>query len=454
VSGYTARLAEFASGFDFDQLPADVLRQAKAVILDTLGAQLAASSPRYAASRILGEFARANGGTPVATLIGRGSKTSVVDAALVNATLGYYCDIEPHHPGAIMHGAAIVVPAAMAACEARGLGGREWIAAVVLGWDMACRASYAIGQNALYDRGFHPTAVAGTFGAAACVGNLYGLDAERMANALGLAATQASGLLAWASDHTEQSRPFNPGIAARNGATAALLAHGGFAGPRNVFDPDQKYNVYRAWSAQPRPEELIDRLHDRYFVMEVAYKLYASCAFLHPALDAIMQLLEEGEVVADEVMGIVLRFSHTGRDVINDNPLKSHCAQYILPIGLFNRQVVIDDILFEPRDERIGELQRRVLVIGDDELERAYPIHYPSIVELTLRDGRVARRRVDWPRGYPQNPLSQAEIEEKFMGLATTGLDERRAAELIELVGHLETLDTLAPIVERLVTVR
>ena len=270
---------------------------------------------------------------------------------------------------------------------------------MTLGIDVACRVSYAIDQNALYARAFHPTSVAGAFGAAATVGRLLGLDAARMANAFGLAASQASGLLAWASDHTEQSRPFNPGLAARNGATAALLAEAGMGAPRNIFDPAEKYNVFRAWSAAtPRPEELLARLHERYMVMELAIKLYSCCAFLHPALDGVLALLDEGAVSPDDVRAITLRFSHSGRSMIDQNELKSHRAQYILPIGLYNHKVVLDDILFEPRDTRIHALEEQTRVVGDDELEAFYPDRYPSIVELTTRDGRVVSRRVDWPK--------------------------------------------------------
>ena len=444
---YTTSFARYASEFSWDRLPEDVQRQARAIVLDTLGAILAASSPRYEAGAILGGFVERSGGTPEATLVGRAVKSSIVNATLFNGTLGYYCDVEAHHPGAIMHAAAIVVPSSLAVCEARGLGGKEWLAAVVLGVDVACRVSYAIDPNALYERGFHPTAVCGAFGAAAAVGNLIGLDPERMVNAFGLAASQASGLLAWSSDHTEQSRPFNPGIAARNGATAALLAEAGFGAPQNVLDPEMKYNVFRAWSAEADPGQLLDRLHDRYFIDELAIKLYSCCAFLHPGLDGIMEMLAAGEAEAEDVQSIVLRFSHSGRSIIDDNELKSHCAQYILPIGLYNREIVIDDILQDRRDPRVAALSEQTRVVGDDDLEKLYPDRYPSIVELTRRDGTTVSRRVDWPKGYPQNPVSQAEIEQKFVRLATTAIDPDRAEQIVDLANRLDRVATVDELV-------
>jgi len=435
---YTAGLARYAAEFSYERVPGEVREFARGIVLDTLGAIVAASSGRYGLRGTLGTFVAASGGTPEATLVGLGQKSSLVNAALYNGTLGYYCDIEAHHPGAIMHGPAIVVPAALAAAEARGASGRDVLAAVVLGVDVACRVSYAIDPNALYARAFHPTAVCGAFGAAAAVGRIVGLDQQGMANTFGLTANQASGLLAWASDHTEQSRPFNPGLAARNGATAALLAEAGMGAPQHVLDPAEKYNVFRAWSTDPRPEELLDRLYERFFLMELAVKLYACCAFLHPALDGVLALLEEGAVTAEDVSAITLRFSHSGRSMIDQNELKSHRAQYILPIGLYNRKVVLDDILFEPKDTRIGALSERTRVVGDDDLERFYPDRYPSIVELTTRDGRTASRRVDWPKGYPQNPVSQADLERKFRDLAATATDAGTADRIVEAVASLE----------------
>ncbi|MCC7367112.1 MAG: MmgE/PrpD family protein [Chloroflexi bacterium] len=435
---YTAELARFAAGFRWSDAPADVRAFTRGIVLDTLGATVAASSGRYGLRGTLGKVVLQQGGTPEATLVGLGARSSLVQAALYNGTLAYYCDIEAHHTGAIVHAPAVVIPAVLAAAEARGASGEDVLAAVVLGIDVACRVSYAIGPNALYARAFHPSSVCGAFGAAAAVGRILGLDAERMANAFGLAANQAAGLLAWASDHTEQSRPFNPGQAARNGATAALLAEAGMGAPRHILDPAEKYNVFRAWSVTPRPELLLDGLGERFMVLGLAVKLYACCAFLHPALDAIRGLVEEDGIAPADVTDITLRFSHSGRAMIDQNELKSHRAQYILPTGLYNGQIVLDDILFEPRDARILALGERTRVVGDDELEPFYPERYPSIVELTTRDGAVASRRVDWPKGYPENPVTDADLERKFRQLTAPMIDPRTADGIVAAVAGLE----------------
>src|SRR6185312_12543637 len=133
-----------------------------------------------------------------------------------------------------------ILPAALAEAQQRGSSGDRLLVAVALGIEVACRVSLAIGPNDLYNRGFHPTAIAGSFGAAAAVASLREASAIEFAHAFGLAATMTGGLLAWASDETEESRPFNPGTASRNGLTAGRLAALGFGAPVGVFDRSMK----------------------------------------------------------------------------------------------------------------------------------------------------------------------------------------------------------------------
>jgi 2-methylcitrate dehydratase PrpD len=220
----STQLAERLNKFRLREVPGEVAAHTKLILLDTIGAMVAASNRKYSATRILVDFARQLGGRPESSLVGQGFKTSCVNAALVNGTLGYYCDIEPHHVGGILHAPAVVVPTSLAVAEKVGASGARFLEAMLLGVEVTCRVSYAINPTALYNRGFHPSAICGAFGAAAAAGHLFRLSAPKFAVALGLAMQQASGLLAWASDQTENSRPFNPGLAARNGTTAAYLA--------------------------------------------------------------------------------------------------------------------------------------------------------------------------------------------------------------------------------------
>lgn len=149
LGAYTAELAKFAAEFSYAQVPADVPSFSQGIVLDTLGGTLAASSGRYGLRGTLGKVVLQQGGTPEATLVGLGVKSSLVQAALYNGALAHYCDIDANNTGSIMHAPAVVVPAALAAAEARGASGEDVLAVVVFSIDVACRVSYAIGPTAL-----------------------------------------------------------------------------------------------------------------------------------------------------------------------------------------------------------------------------------------------------------------------------------------------------------------
>ena len=447
----TRTVADFCSSFSFGSLPKPVVEQAKKIVLDTLGALLAASASNYSGSRIITEFAKAQGEVSEATVIGRDFSTSCVTAALTNGTLAYYCDVEPHHTEAVLHPAAVAVPSALAAGEKESCDGRGFLAAVVLGIDIACRASIALNPITLYERGFHPSSVAGCFGAAAAAGNIMKLDSNQFVNAIGLTSTQASGLLAWASDGTENSRPFNPGIAARNGVTAALLSKMGFGGPQGVFDKDMKYNVFRAFSQNGDPSVLTDRLGQHFYINELAIKLYSCCSFLHPGLDGLLDIMEKHCLAVEDIAGLTLRFPKSGAAIIDNNPLKSHCALYILPVAAVNRQVVIDDVLLDRRTEpTIARLCQQTRLVYDEELDKGYPEQYSSIVEVSLKNGTMHSQRVDWPKGYPNNPLTQEELVAKFLRLVTTVISKERAEEIIAMVDRLEQVENIGELAKLL----
>jgi 2-methylcitrate dehydratase PrpD len=438
----STQFAERLAAFRLRDVPREVVTHAKLILLDTVGAMLAASAPKYSATRILVDFARRLGGRPESSLVGQRLKTSCVTAALVNGTLGYYCDIEPHHVGGILHAPAVVVPTSLAVAEKERASGTRFLEAMLLGIEVTCRVSYALNPVALYNRGFHPSAICGAFGGAAAAGHLFRLSPAKIAIALGLAMQQASGLLAWASDHTENSRPLNPGLAARNGTTAAYLAHLGFGGPPTPFEG--KYDAFTAFSGERHPEALLADWGKRYYLPELAYKLYSSCSFTHPGLDALLTLARDHHLKSDDVQEILLRFPKSGAHMIDNNELKSHCAQYILPVGLVFGQVMIDDILQDRmRHPEVARLRAHTRMVADTELDTHYPEVYASIVEVALTDGRRLSCRVDYAKGTMQNPLTPEEVYQKYLKLATTVTTRAHAGRIADAVERIDRMRDL-----------
>jgi 2-methylcitrate dehydratase PrpD len=440
----TQKIVTFARGITYRDLPSRVVDHSKLVLLDTLGAMLAASNPKYSAGKILVDFVKSLGGKEESSILGCGFKSSCLNAAIVNGTFGYYCDVEAHHPEAVVHPAATVAPTSLAVGERERVDGKEFLLSFILGIDLDCRVSLALNPRVLYDRGFHPSCVAGTIGAAVAAGRLLQLNAQEFPIALGLAAQQTSGLLAWKDDFSENSRPFNHSIAARNGITSALLAKLGFGAPPDIFEG--RYNIFRAFSEEGgwNTDPLTRGLGKDFLIMELAFKQYSCCAFLHPGLDALLYLMEKHRLRSSDIDEIVLRFPKNGTELIDGTDLRSHSAQYILPVAAVNRQIRIDDILFDQTvHPEVKRLLGKIVVVGDEALDQVFPERYASIVELKTRAGEKLTERVDYAAGTPQNPFTQKDIEDKFHRLCSQVLDPTTTEAVLKTVANIERVEDI-----------
>lgn len=441
----TRQLATWLAGMTASDIPEAIRRQTLAVVTDGIGALLAAANPAYSTGQRIARFVRDQGGTPEASVVGGGFKTSVVNAALANGTMGYACDVEPHHPEAILHPIAIMVPTALAMAERTSASGADFLAAVAVGCEIEYRVSMSIQPVELYNLGFHPSAIAGCFGATACAAFLLKLNAEQSIRAFGLAGCQASGMMAWESDPTENSRPFQMGMAARNGVTAALLAQGEFGGPTHIFD--HGHTVFRAFSRNPKPELLLKGLGKEWAgIAELAVKPYSTVSFLHPALDALFEILGETALEAADVRRVTLRFPRSGVHCVDGNPLKSHCAQYVLAVAIARGAIDVADLFIDRRetDAAVAELAKRVEVIHDDDLDKLFPDFYASILEIVTTDGRTVTKRKDIARGYPEAPMTQAELDAKFDRLAGSVASPPRVEALRATLASLPTAKDLS----------
>jgi 2-methylcitrate dehydratase PrpD len=435
----TSRVAAFISGFSAETLPAPVFDYIRLLAYDGIGTLFAATHPSVTASRGIGDFAVANGGKGGATLIGRAVTTDPVTAALANGTLGYAADFEPHHPEAILHPIAVMVPTALAISETETRSGADFLAAVALGCEITYRVSMAMNPRALYARGFHPSAIAGSFGAAAAAAYLMRLNTEQTVRALGLAALQTSGLMAWQDDPREDARPFQMGLAARNGVMAALLARSGFGAPDRIFDGG--HVVLDAYSDVATSQPLTAGLGEVWDgVTELAIKPYPCVSFLHPALDALDTLLTGNGIASRDIAQIQLRFAESGAHCIDDNPLKGHSAQYILPVRAARGRLSYVD-LFEDRrdtDPEVARLAAGATVVRDrGEFDRRFPEFYVGEVTLTLADGRTFVERCDVARGYPEMPLPREDIDRKFNEIVGGVADTARREALAEAADGL-----------------
>lgn len=435
----TKKIVDYAIEFEYNDIPEYVVEHSKVIILDNLGAMLAASNPKYPASKIISEFVKEQGGSSESTIIGREYKAPSSNAALANGTFAYLCDIESYHVKSVLHETSVVLPSVLAVGEKVNATGKELITSFILGIDLAPRLSYALNPNSLYSRGFHPSAIVGCLGAALAVSKLLDLDHNQTKNAFGLAATQSSGLLSWENDPTEMSRPFGCGVAARNGVTAALLAEKGFGGPEVLKG---KYTVFNAFSSEKHLEALFSELGSRFEITEQTIKLHSSCAFTHTGLDAFLKIMKDQNLTPSDIIKIDVRFAANGAKLIDASELKSHNIQYILSVAAHKGEVKVDDILFEQTDPSIWELSKKVNLIYDKELEPYFPKTMPTIVTVKTKN-RSFTERVDSAKGTPENPITHNEIKSKYQKLASTTIDKSLTDEIAIKVDELDKLDDI-----------
>lgn len=444
----TEQLAAFIASLTPSAIPAPVIGYGRTLAFDGIGVIVAATHPLVTSAAGVARYARRHGGTGPATLIGQDAQCDVVNAVLANGTLGYAVDFEPHHPEAILHPIAVMLPTVLALAEAHRLSGERAIAAMLLGCEVTYRVSMAMGPRELYSLGFHPSAVAGTFGAAAAAANLLGLSTGHTVRALGLAGLQASGLMAWEDDPREDARPFQMGMAARNGVTAALLAQDGFGAPDRIFDGG--HSALHAFSRVAEAGPLTDGLGERWDgVSELAVKPYSCVSFLHPALDALAALLDEHALRASDIAAIDLRFADAGAHCVDNNPLKSHCAQYILPLRAARGRLSPLDLFVDRRtsEPEVARLAAATTVTRDrGEFDARFPDVYAGEVSLTLCDGRVLKATRDIARGYPEHPLCESEVDAKFQNVVGLVASDDRRVALADAARGLADAPSVAPL--------
>jgi 2-methylcitrate dehydratase PrpD len=233
------------------------------------------------------------------------------------------------------------------------------------------------------------------------------------------------------------------GLASRHGVFAAHLAHCGFGGPPEIFEG--KYPLGKAFTGQWNESELFDGLGERFKMMELYFKLYACCAFIHPSLDGLLDIMSTDGVRAADIDRMSVRFPKSGYKIIDNNPLRSHCAQYVLALATWRGYVEFYDILNDQRsDERIQWLSERVEVIGDEETDRTYPDLYRSIIAVYTKDGQRHVRDIVHPKGSPEHPVSRAVLEAKFNTLTKGILAPERLTDIAKAVDRMEDLSNIA----------
>ena len=419
----TRRLADFAAGTPTDALPPEVPERALALMTDLVGSIIRAANEADSTPSVLAMVDRLGlAGDGPCTVFGLSRRYGAAAAALLNGTFGHSLDFDDTHSDSSLHPSAPVVPAALAAAELTGASGADLLAAIVIGFEVCCRLGMALDPTAHYARGFHPTATAGTFGAAAAAGRLLGLDGAAMASAFGVAASQASGSLQFLQNGAWNKR-YQVGEAAMKGLMAATLAQGGFVGSAEALEG--AHGFLRGYSDGADPARAIAGLGEVWETLRIGVKPYPACRYTHAAVDGLLALQRQHGWRAEDVSAIRVGLHRNGIALVG-TPLDAKQrarsvveGQFSMPfaaaVALLRGRFGWDDydLLGNPQAEAIAA---RVDVWNDPSLEG---LRHPFGASLEVTAGGSTHAlRIPDPSGEPETFPTPGACAAKFRALA------------------------------------
>jgi 2-methylcitrate dehydratase PrpD len=440
-AGATARLAQHVAAVRYEDLRPETIHAFKRALQDHLACAISGSA--MPVSRTVLEYFESADATRVATVIGSGKKLSAQNAAFVNGANTHGLDFDDGHTNGSVHPSGAVFPAVLAAAEQHGATPKQIIAAVVMGYDVTCRIA-AASHPTTARRGWHNTAIAGVFGAAAAVAKLLGLDAEQTRNALGLAGSFSGGVREYLFDGAEVKR-LHPGKAARDGLVCAELAARGITGSVKILEGRNGFANTHA-NGEMKWDRLMLDLGSRYEIEYAYFKPYPCCRHYHSAIDGIITLREEHGFKPGDVKQIHLGLYSvgvTGHDHKHAESLLD--AQMSAPVAAA-LAVVDGDIAahhFLPESIERAEVRRLIDACDtqvDAECERIYPGRRSGAVAIELAGGKRVEKRVLDPKGEGENPMTDDDLKRKFMVNCEPVVGKGKCERLLEAVWKFDEL--------------
>jgi 2-methylcitrate dehydratase PrpD len=448
----TSQLAEHIANIRYSELSGEVVEKAKCLVLDQLGCQLAFATLPW--SKSVYEYVKSKETTQrESTVAYYGLKTNAEEAAFANAAFGHGFEMDDTELLTASHPGVVVMSSALAMGEAKAISGREFIAAVVAGYDAMIRANLA--ARTMMNRGFHSTAVAGPFGSAAATGKILGFSPDMMLNALGIAASTSAGLAEYSLSGGSVKR-VHAGFAAQSGMRAAFLAQFGITGPSSALEGEKGF--CRAFSDERCVEEITKDLGKDFKIMLTGNKPYCCCAAQHAVIDATAAIAKGHAIRPDQVAEIVVE--QRPREVMavgnivepQDIVSSQFSARFGLGLRLVKGSNGFQDYTEKNlKNAEILAVARKVKYVADEKYEKLKVDGAPALVTITMKDGSQYREQVDYAKGTRQNPMLWPELETKFRGLVDGIITSQAAEEIVDTIKHLNELDNVQKLASLLV---
>jgi 2-methylcitrate dehydratase PrpD len=420
-------------------LPAATRRKCEDLLIDVVGLCVTARNEDYVRSALAG--CEDDGSC---TAIGHARTLTAAGAAFVNGTAAHGEDFDDTFEGGPVHAGAVIVPAVLAACERHNPDGRMALTGIAVGVEVLCRLSLVV-PKAVHKAGFHPTAVFGAMGAAAGVGAALGLNARQIVDAFGVAGSMAGGIIEYLAEGAWTKR-LHAGWAAQSGIRAALLARGGFVGPRTVFEG--VHGLFHGFAHTTRGDydALVGDFGARWVTDTLAFKPYPCGTMAQPYIDCARRLAARGikaedfgEIVCEVAEGTVHRLWEPLAD--KQRPRNGYAAKFAVPyllaagfvhgnvgLGAFTESAIADP--------RVLALAAKVKYVIDS--DNPYPNIYTGHIRAMLKDGSVIEDRQPYLRGGAQEPLTQQDVIDKFLlNAGHGGWGGAQADAALKLMGTL-----------------
>lgn len=443
----TAKMARWAAALEFNHLSQDAVYQAKRFLLDSVGCALGGYQQHDVkiALQVIDEIA----GRGPATVIGTGKKIDPVSASFANALMircmdynDIYWKQDPSHPSDIF-------PAALACCERAKSDSRELIVGLVLGHEFEMRFCEAAFPG-IRERGWHHATLT-AFVSPLVAGRALHLSWEQIQHAVGISASRHCTLGAVTAGKLTMMKNTVDPMAAQSGVLAALMAEKGYTGPEHVVEG--KEGLTHCFGPEWRLSLLTDGLGDSWRITQCGMKAFPTEALTHAPISAVLDLIKTNDLKPDQVEKVQIRSLARAADILSD-PSKydprtketaDHSLPYVIAAAIVDRQVT--PAQFEMKkimDPAIRAQLKKVEVVADPEIEKVFPALQRVVVNIIAADGRAFSKQLDYPKGDPRNPLTDAEVEEKFAALADGVLSSGAQKKLRDTIWNLDTVGSVS----------
>ena len=455
-------LADFVYRTDYDDLPEDAIQMSRRMILDQLGDELACSALDWN-KKVVKYVQNLGIASDESTILRYGVRSSAEYAAFVNATFGHGFEVDDFNPVATAHPGCVAVPAALSVGEREHLSGKDLLAGVALASEVITRVGES-GMQSMLARGFHDTCVLGVFGASAVAGKMLGLDPERIAYGMGIAGSHASGTTEFALTGGDVKR-VHAGIGASGGIRSALLAQIGLTGPLTILEG--QHGVLQSFGGQFVADKLSERLGDRYAFLANGFKPYCCAVGIHSPIDALTRVVKAHSLGPKDIAEIDVPVAHSVKlhSGVIVEPRDMTGAQlsmhYSLALTVCKKSNNFDTYMeawgTDFKDPEVLEVARNVSIAEMPDLDSSGETPVRGDVKtppLTVKtqDGTTYTEDLLPSKGSPQNPMTDKELEEKFMGLAARVMPREQTVKIAATVRNLETIKDLRDLTELLVS--